>query len=104
MFLLKIYLKNQNLDIDYVSNGKDLVDKFKTKKYDLVLTDIQMPKQDGLSATREIRMFNREVPIIIMSAHALPEEREKGFESGASDFVTKPINKEILLETISKWI
>ena len=104
MFLLKIYLKNQNLDIDYVSNGKDLVDKFKTKKYDLVLTDIQMPKQDGLSATREIRMFNREVPIIIMSAHALPEEREKGFESGASDFVTKPIKKEVLLEIIAKWI
>ncbi len=93
----------EGLDIryDHAENGLEAVSKFKKNKYDFVLMDIQMPEMDGFRATIEIRKHEDEnlkkpTPIIAMTAHALTSEREKCFQVGMDDFVTKPIDMKDL--------
>ena len=90
-----------NLDIryDHAENGLEAVSKFKKNNYDFVLMDIQMPEMDGFRATVEIRKYESEkekdpTPIIAMTAHALTSEREKCFQVGMNEFVTKPIDSK----------
>jgi CheY-like chemotaxis protein len=71
---------------------------------DLIMMDIKMPAMDGLEATRRIRMFNSEVPIIAQTAFALQGDREKALEAGCSEYLTKPVNAEELREKIIREI
>lgn len=71
---------------------------------DVILMDIRLPKMNGYDATREIRKFRKEVPIIAQTAYVLPEEKGKVLEVGCNDLITKPIVKDILLETVAKYI
>ncbi|EQC44974.1 response regulator receiver domain protein [Bacteriovorax sp. BSW11_IV] len=103
-FLIDHYLKDHQLEIDYAKNGIELLEKFKEKSYDLILTDIQMPELDGISALKTLREDGVTTPIVIMSAHALPEEHEQGIKAGANDFITKPINKKKLITAIRKYL
>ncbi len=70
---------------------------------DLVLMDIKMPVMDGYKATRQIRLFNKEVLIVAQSAYALIGDREKAIEAGCNDYVTKPIDREVLLHLIDNY-
>jgi hypothetical protein len=70
---------------------------------DLILMDIQMPEMNGYDATRQIRQFNTEVKIIAVTAFALAGDREKSIEAGCSDYISKPIKKDELLEMIQKY-
>jgi CheY-like chemotaxis protein len=70
---------------------------------DVVLMDIQMPKMDGHEATKKLRAAGFTKPIIALTAHAMREERDRCFESGCSDYLTKPLQRELLIETISKY-
>ncbi|MCP4104893.1 MAG: response regulator [Desulfobacteraceae bacterium] len=76
------------------------------KTYDAVLMDIQMPVMDGYEATREIRKNPqcKDMPIIAMTAHVLKGDREKCFESGMNDYISKPVNTEQLISVMAKWI
>ena len=65
--------------------------------------DIQMPEMDGYEATRQIRQFNKDVIIIAQTAYALAGDREKAVEAGCNDYITKPINRDKLMELISKY-
>lgn len=69
---------------------------------DLILMDIQMPKMNGYEATRKIREFNKDVIIIAQTAYALSGDREKIIEVGCTDYISKPINKDKLLDLIKK--
>lgn len=71
---------------------------------DLILMDIRLPKLNGYDATREIRKFRKDVPIIAQTAYVLPEESGKVLEAGCNDLITKPIVKNILLETVARYI
>jgi len=68
--------------------------------------DIQMPVMDGLTAAKRIRSSGRfaNLPIIAMSAHALPSDIEKSRESGMNDYIVKPIDAEIFYQTIDRWL
>jgi CheY-like chemotaxis protein len=110
--LIKSFLNKTPYTLDTAEDGKIAVKKFKAHKYDLVIMDIDMPVMDGYTATREIRKWeaqNRkdETPIVVLSAHALTEHRQKSLEVGCNAHLAKPIKKEDLLAAIrqhqTKW-
>jgi CheY-like chemotaxis protein len=86
-----------------VRNGKDAVETCRnTPDIDLVLMDIQLPYIDGYEATRLIREFNKSVIIIAQTAYALTGDKDKSIEAGCNDYISKPINKDLLLTIIRK--
>jgi len=103
--LIQTFLEKTPFTLDTAENGKIAVEKFATGKYDLVLMDIEMPVMDGYTATREIRKWeaqnrDNETPIVVLSAHALAEHRQKSLEAGCAAHLAKPIKKEELLAAI----
>jgi signal transduction histidine kinase/CheY-like chemotaxis protein len=108
MLLLKTIIKSYYPDsiIIECSNGKEAVDMFEKTRPDLVFMDVQMPVMDGFEATFQIRNIGKEegiyVPIIALTAGALHTEREKCLQAGMDHFLTKPIDKEKLLEVMER--
>ena len=85
-------------------NGEEAVQIAKDGDYDLILMDIRMPVLDGYCATRYIREFNKEIPIIALTANAFDSDREKALAEGCNDYITKPIRKQQLIDMICKWL
>jgi len=99
------YLNRWGINTETAQNGLEALDKIKEKEYDIVLMDIQMPEMDGIKATEIIRNeLRKSIPIIALTAHALNEEREKYMQVGFNDYVTKPIDEDILYNAILKHI
>ncbi|HTL80781.1 MAG TPA: PAS domain S-box protein [Bacteroidia bacterium] len=103
MLATKVFEKwKVHLDIAY--NGKEAITKMEASDYDVVLMDIQMPEMDGYEATNYIRTKlaypKNEVPIIAMTAHAIVGEAEKCIAKGMNDYISKPFNRNTLLEKI----
>nr|WP_320193393.1 PAS domain S-box protein [uncultured Desulfobacter sp.] len=95
------------LQADAVANGIEAIKALMRIPYDLVFMDIQMPGMDGFQATRRIRdpetgILNNNIPIIAMTAHAMQGDREKCLSSGMNDYITKPIDKNMLLEVLKR--
>lgn len=87
---------------DLANHGKEAVALVQQNKYDLVLMDCQMPIMDGFEATKTIRKFDQHLCIIAMTANAFKQTKEKCFEVGMNDFVTKPVSDEQLAEVINR--
>ena len=100
------FMAAARMQVDVAFNGVEAVRMAVDGDYDLVLMDIQMPEMDGLSAAREIRSHAhlRELPIVAMTAHALPSDRAQSRLAGMNDHVTKPIDPDLLFCTLLKWI
>jgi two-component system phosphate regulon response regulator OmpR len=95
--LLKQYLKNNNFFVSTAINASDAEEKLKVIKFDLAIIDIMMPGKDGLQLTKEIRE-KIDLPIILLTAKGEPEDRVRGLELGAEDYLPKPFEpKELLL-------
>lgn len=87
--------------IQFASNGQAALTALRSHSFDLLLMDIQMPEMDGYTATREIRNHLRlQVPIIAMTAYAMPGEREKCISSGMNEYIAKPIKEAELYRLI----
>ena len=65
--------------------------------------DIKMPRMDGLEATRIIRSYSKEIPVIALTAYAFETDKEQAFEAGCTDFVTKPVSREALEKALGKY-
>ncbi|MBA3679847.1 MAG: response regulator [Bacteroidetes bacterium] len=98
-------LNDHGFEHDICNNGKIALEKMKTKTYDLILMDIQMPVMNGYETTEVIRrQLNINIPIIAMTAHALPGEREKCLSHGMTDHISKPIKENELFNLITKHL
>jgi len=98
--ILKNYLDAKGYSTTLCVNGQEAVDAFAKKEIDFVILDIMMPVKDGFAAAREIRAMNRKVPMLFLTAKTLQDDKLKGFEAGADDYVTKPFSMEELLMRI----
>jgi PAS domain S-box-containing protein len=97
-FVLSLFA-DYNMKADIAENGKQALEKIKTKLYDIVLMDIEMPEMNGYETTKVIRNeFKNNVPIIAMTANAMAGEREKCLQIGMNDYISKPIKAELLFE------
>lgn len=98
---LRTVLENRNMVCARAKDGVEVVDMAMEGIYDLILMDIKMPQQNGLIATSEIRKTNSNIPIIAVTAHAFDADRAKAIEAGCTDYISKPVNREELLELMA---
>ncbi len=90
----KLLLETIFLRVDTAINGEEGLKQYQTKKYDLVITDIRMPKKDGISLIKDIKLINQEQSIIVTSAHDDSEKLLELISLGISSFIVKPMNME----------
>jgi CheY-like chemotaxis protein len=102
-------LQRLGLRADVVASGREAVEALRKVPYDLVLMDVQMPEMDGLEATRAVRAAGSEtldaaVPIIAMTAHAMPGDRKLCLDAGMDDYIAKPVTPIALSALLEKWL
>ena len=85
-------------------NGKEAIQAFKNHKVDMILMDLMMPEMNGYEATKKIRELDSNIPILAMSANAYSEDVKKCLDVGMNAHISKPLNKDILYQTIFKYI
>jgi two-component system OmpR family response regulator len=95
--LLEAVLTAENYTVFSAANGEEALELIDREHIDLVVLDIMMPKMDGYEFTRVLREADNNLPILMVSARQLPEDRHKGFIAGTDDYITKPIDMEELL-------
>jgi len=99
-FLLVDYLESQGFDVKLYNDGLAGLKGFLLNHYDFCIVDIMLPKMDGFTLIEKIKEVNKKVPIIILSARSMREDKIKGFCIGVDDYITKPFDEEELLYRI----
>lgn len=103
LFIRQI-LNQPEITVLRAKSGLESIELLKSDpQIDLVLMDIKMPELDGIEATKQIRKFNPQVPIIVQTAYSSSEDKERALEAGCNDYINKPIDKERLLQLIRKY-
>ena len=99
-------LQDAGFSVDVAENGRIALDKVQQADYDLVLMDMQMPVMDGIDATVAMRRIPQlaALPIVAMTANAMAEDRQSCLDAGMNDFLTKPIDPDVLWRMLLKWI
>jgi len=101
---LNVILKSAHAKIIRAFDGQDAINKCKNNlDIDLVLMDLKMPVVDGYTATREIKLLRKDLPILAVTAYSGGEDRQRAFEAGCDEFITKPVKKDILVEKLANY-
>ena len=98
--VLKDYLALNDYNVTHAKDGIEGLIMFKNSDYDLCILDVMMPRKDGFSLAQDIRVTNKEVPIIFLTAKTLKEDVLRGYSVGADDYLNKPFDSEVLLYKI----
>jgi signal transduction histidine kinase/DNA-binding NarL/FixJ family response regulator len=96
-------LQKMNAEVEIAENGQEARESLANQSFDLVFMDCQMPVEDGIEATKLLRKQGFTTPIIALTGHALPGDRERFLEAGMNDYLSKPITGEELKSMLSKW-
>lgn len=103
--LLKTMLKNTKINVLQANTGNDVLNILaENKNIDLILMDLQMPGMNGIEATKKIKSKIHSIPIIAQTAFALSDDKQKCNEAGFDNYITKPINKNILLNMLASYL
>jgi DNA-binding response OmpR family regulator len=99
--LLQEYLEAKGFETKLASDGKSGSDIFFKETFDLVLLDVMMPIKDGYTLAKEIRLTDKNIPIIFLTAKSMKEDTIEGFNAGADDYITKPFSMEELMARVT---
>jgi CheY-like chemotaxis protein/nitrogen-specific signal transduction histidine kinase/HPt (histidine-containing phosphotransfer) domain-containing protein len=102
--LIKLLLEQLGLQVVIAQNGEEAVDKALAGDFNLIFMNIQMPRMNGYEATRKLREKQVKIPIIALTAHAMKGDREKCLDVGCDSYLTKPIERKKLLQTLRKYL
>ncbi len=102
--LIQVILGEAGVDVAVAVNGKQGVEKAQQSHFDAILMDMQMPVMDGYQASRRIREHGLTIPIVALTAHAMKGDREKCLQAGCTDYLTKPIRTQELLECLRRIV
>jgi two-component system sensor histidine kinase/response regulator len=97
------FLKKWHADVDEALNGQIAVDMVRHKTYDLIIMDLQMPVMDGFEATTVIKEIHPKIPVIALTADAMPETYTKALSAGMSDYLTKPFVPSIFFDKVARY-
>lgn len=96
-FVIQDTLRSNGYKVHLAKDGKEGLQSFNQKEYDLCVLDVMLPKKDGFSLAQDIRQTDTETPIIFLTAKGLQEDKIQGLKVGADDYITKPFNSEEFL-------
>jgi DNA-binding response OmpR family regulator len=98
--LLKDFLTAKGYELELCRDGNKAFDAFSKRPFDLCIFDVMMPEKDGFSLAKDVRMVNKNIPIIFLTAKSMKEDIIQGFNQGADDYISKPFNTDELLVRI----
>ena len=106
VYMLTRRLKKKGFELIIAGDGQEGIDKAVEENPDLILMDLSLPTMDGWTATAKIKELEqvKDIPIIALSAHAMPEHRDRALKAGCSDYDTKPVDIKRLLSKIGQYI
>ena len=106
VYMLTRRLKKKGFELIIAGDGQEGIDKAIKESPDLILMDLSLPTMDGWTATAEIKKIEgvKDIPIIALSAHAMPEHRDRAIKAGCSDYDTKPVDIKRLLSKMGQYI
>jgi DNA-binding response OmpR family regulator len=99
-FLLVDFLEANGFEVKLYRDGLSGLNGFQTYEFDFCILDLMLPKIDGFTLAEKIKKYNNDIPVIILSARSLKEDKIKGFRLGVDDYITKPFDEEELLYRI----
>ena len=102
-YLLLSAMLCKHYNLLHAMNGQQAVEMAKNYRIDLLLMDMKMPVMDGLTATVEIRKFNKELPIVALTAHAFDSDKAAALEAGCNDYLANPVDKARLMSVLRKY-
>lgn len=101
---LRLNLELEGYEVVSTGNGRKALDLIQGQHFDLLLLDVMLPDVDGFTITEQVRLSNSEVPILILTAKDMAQDRIAGLKKGADDYLTKPFNLEELLLRVHKLV
>ena len=106
VYMLTRRLKKKGFELIIAGDGQEGIDKAIEESPDLILMDLSLPTMDGWTATAKIKKIEgvKDIPIIALSAHAMPEHRDRAIKAGCSDYDTKPVDINRLLSKMEQYI
>ena len=97
------FLKKWHVEVDEAISGALAIEMVKNNNYDLIIMDLQMPVMDGFETTKIIKKTNPQIPIVALTADAMPETHNKAFQAGMCDYLTKPFVPQVLFEKVARY-